>query len=67
MADKRLITIRVEQTDPPVLDTAALAKAIKAGVAGLGGTIVVAEITVVEHAVVLVEQETFLGQFKIEV
>lgn len=67
MADKRLITIQVEQTDLPVLDHVLFSDAVKAGLANIGGTIVVTAITVAEHAVAVVEQETFLGQFKIEV
>jgi hypothetical protein len=67
MSIKRLITIKVEQTSPPTMDAVVFANDIKTALAGLGGTVVVTEITAVEHDVVLVEQESFLSQFQIEV
>ena len=67
MSIKRLITIRVEQTSPPTMDAVAFADNIKTALAKLGGDVVVTEIAAVEHEVVLVEQENFVSQFKIEV
>ena len=68
MSIRRLITITVEQLSPPlVLDSAALAIDVRTALANLGGGVVVTGLTVVEHDVVLVEQESFVGQFTIEV
>tara|TARA_R110000868_G_scaffold193153_4_gene437854 strand:+ start:740 stop:889 length:150 start_codon:yes stop_codon:yes gene_type:complete len=49
------------------MDAVAFADNIKTALAKLGGDVVVTEIAAVEHEVVLVEQENFVSQFKIEV
>ena len=64
MAVKRIYTVRVEQGDTARDDDAVKAAAADLA-AALGGT--VTGVSMVEHDVVVVEQETFTGQYTIEV